>query len=330
MNHRGRWWVGVWIVLLGIMSPLPSGGARAAPRMFLDQCTGFDGEALRSALALEMQAAPLLLERNDLKLLVECPDAITSQLTVERRDGAPPQLRILDLGDVPSAMRVKLLAVAAVELLESAAAVAPAVAPPVPMLAPPRPTEVKVTARALPEQTRRWRPRAIEMGSRGGARLYRNQRTAMAMLSAAVSRHELELGVSGQAGFVRADLGTSDMGVAQSAQIRLFVAAATIGMRVACWRGFHGGLCVQGRVAGGAALARADSPYPWLQATNVVAPFGEGALAFEALRRTGIGDAALWLELGWAEGLVARSLGESVAELDGAFASIGMAIRWGR
>src|SRR5206468_2685584 len=59
---------------------------------------------------------------DELTLEIQCPDAQSALVTVAMKSPAMPLARHLDLGEVPSDLRVKLLAVAAAELIAAARA----------------------------------------------------------------------------------------------------------------------------------------------------------------------------------------------------------------
>src|SRR5262245_22540701 len=111
---------------LGLLA-IALAGTRAAadPAIVLDRCTTLDRVALRAAIERELAAARRDERRDELTLVVQCADTVTARLAVEPPPPALPLVRSVDLGEVPDELRPKLLAVAAVELIDGAIASRP-------------------------------------------------------------------------------------------------------------------------------------------------------------------------------------------------------------
>src|SRR5689334_15179051 len=109
-----------WLVAAALLCAASRAGAD--PVLVLERCTTLDPVALRTAIQRELAAARPDLRRDELILAVACPDSVTARLSIELPPPALPLGRSLDLGEVPGELRIKLLAVAAVELLDGAVA----------------------------------------------------------------------------------------------------------------------------------------------------------------------------------------------------------------
>ena len=122
--------------------------AEADPALVLDRCATLDPAALRAAIQRELAAARPDPRRDELILVVQCPDPVTARLSIQLPPPALPLGKSLDLGEVPSELRMKLLAVAAAELIDGAIALRSP--PPAPAPVDPGPARAPLPGERLP------------------------------------------------------------------------------------------------------------------------------------------------------------------------------------
>jgi hypothetical protein len=352
-----------WTVLAAISIASVTHTASAEPRVDLAACTAFDRQALRAAIDRELPSDPRLKAR-DFSIIVECPDLATARLRVEPvfADGAI--VRPIDLGEVPSNLRLKWIALVVAELIEVAAADTSGPAPISTSdgagTASPHGSSVSGTgsppqAGAQPPSTPQAMEvvhpqRVAELGTRepdvdtvgvragprseraptgiavtAGARFFSSTPTVLAQVGVEVALPWFRIGVRGALGDDSVSLGT----------LEPYVVTGTLARALACRTGATS-LCAVARVEGGVAgvIARAHSmPTSQVTATNSMAPYGQASLAGELARTWATWSLVASLEVGWAEGYVAQTQpvngGRSdVAALAG-FVTIGtLGARW--
>ncbi|HUJ60636.1 MAG TPA: hypothetical protein VLX92_19175 [Kofleriaceae bacterium] len=294
--------------------------ANAEPRVELARCTAFDVRALRVAIDRELPTDPALRTR-DFAIVVECPDLATASLHVEPVPADGAIARTVDLGEVPTDLRLKLLALAVAELVEVAASdtsgpapqvlvpvtdtIAPVIRPapraPPPRIAaaPPPDLEQVVSTGAPAPHPARW-----SLAPSVGMRLYTSTPTALAQAGAELALPWLRIGVRGALGTGSDALGS----------FRPYLATATVARDLAC----RAGLCLVARIEGGVAgvTARPASTAVAI-AHDASAAYGQATLAGELVHRFTGWSVLASIEAGWAEGLIARAGGRDAAALAG-------------
>jgi hypothetical protein len=320
--------------------------AAAQPRVDLDRCV-LDAGSLRKAIDAEL--ATIKPERvaaiGDRAIVVECPDAVTAHLRLEPGfDG--PLARSVDLGEVPGELRLRLVALAVVELTEAAALIAIATPPttepepdpdppsttprttpadPAPLREPTPPAFVEpvrdeppvahVTARrALGEPSR---PKLM-VSPRLGIRIYASQPVPMIDAATDVVIGPFAVGAGIAAGQTDDTLGT----------VRPILVTAIAGVTLACWRSNALELCASTRGRAGAAIAASSSSMTGVVADTATVPYvelaGQIELAWQRRRTSMIAFA----EGGWSRGLIAYADNRDVVHLDGALLTTGVGVRW--
>ena len=150
--------------------------AVAAPRVDLDRCTSYDAAELARAIDNEL---PIDAGAHPYVVVVQCPDLVTAIMNVEPVPATGSIGRALDLGEVPSDLRLKLLALAVAEMVKIAATLPPPTAPAptrplITMAMPPRhiaPKVAPVTSTAI-ERVTPAAPQSFSLSPRLGVRMF--------------------------------------------------------------------------------------------------------------------------------------------------------------
>jgi hypothetical protein len=315
--------------------------AAAEPAIVLDQCTSFDRVALRAAIERELAAAPPDPRRDDLTLVVQCPDTVTARLSVELPPPALPLVRSLDLGEVAGELRPKLLAVAASELIEGALAAprppapdepAPAdastaTAPPAPAPAPAAPSASTGAATAIAPAGPRPPPTGVRADlaasprpavvPRLGMRLYVRKPIPFAHLAVDYERRWFAVGVAGSIGATDVTLGS----------LTAYLATASASTRPLC-AGGDGRVCLRARGELGLAAVTVHPASDMVVARNAHALYAQLGLVLDAERAFGAVSALAAVEAAWAEGLVAVAQDRPAIQLDGTVVTVLVGMRW--
>ena len=268
---------------------------------------------------------------DELTLAVACPDAVTARLVIELPPPALPLTRSLDLGEVPDELRIKLLAVAAVELIDAAVAARPPAPPPQPAgaapaapapsgeppLEPPaRPTAPRDAALAAERHAPApGAPDAIV--PRMGVRVFPRKAVPLMHLGFDYERRWFSAGLSATVGSAEVELGS----------VSAFVVTITAGTRPLC-TGRATRACVRARGELGLARARGRAFQPEIMERDVFAPYSQLGLELRAERAFGSISAMLAVEGGWAQGIVATAQTQTVLQLAGAVATAVVGLRW--
>jgi hypothetical protein len=330
-----------WVVA----SVVISAPAIAQPRVDMQRCV-LDAAALKKAVDAEL--ATIKPERSsavgDRAIVVECPDAVTAHLRVEPAFGDGPLARTVDLGEVPGELRLRLVALAVVELTEAAAMIVlatPATSQPAPPPATPRtsaidPTPLRDPQPAFVEPTRVDAPvantaitsrsalgdrrrRTSMIAPRVGVRVYASRPVLMADVGVDVVIGPFAVGGGVAGGQISDELGT----------VRPILATAAAGVTLGCLRPQRVEICASGRGRAGVAIAQSSTAMPGIIADSAVAPYLELAGQLElAWRRPQVPAVFAFAETGWASGLVALSDGRDVVHLDGPLVTAGAGLRW--
>ncbi len=340
--------------MIGLAVLARSGAAR--PRVELARCEAFDTFEVRRAIDDALRTT--LRERShDFIVIVDCPDPVTAHLRVEPSATGDALVRSLDLEEVPSDLRFKLLALAVAELSEIAVATetrstrpiarprwrpgsrdasgssaanmsfrSDDVAPHLATIAP-QPSEPRIAAlagigpageRVRSRSEATTSPRASSwISPRVALRVYPSTGTSLVELGGDLGLRSFRIGIAGAIGRTSDLLGT----------LHPWLVIATAARPLAC-RGDVTEACGLVRIAAGAAGVTARSTMAGAVARDAMTPYGEVGLAGELGHRFGAWRAIVRIDAGWAEGLVARSAGREVASLAGFFVAGALGARW--
>jgi hypothetical protein len=304
--------------------------ASAEPAMLLDRCPAFEPAALRASIDRELAAAREPI-RDDLALRVECRDPFTVRLIVHS-----PQLTLehgLDLGEVETELRARLLVLSAVELLKVASAPrgpdgrlavpADVVVTPQP---PPKPAPVRVArvepdvtvAKQAPRDHRE--PRVFAIAPRAGVRVFSDQPVPLAHLAVDLEWWRFSLGLSGSAGSTDDALGS----------LRPYLATVTASAQLSCFAGRRDRACLRVRGETGLAAVTARGTTNAVRATDASAFYGQLGLGIDAEHAFGALAALLAVDAAWAEGLVVTAQSRTPVRLDGPAFTTVIGVRWRR
>jgi hypothetical protein len=335
---------------LSLGGVLATRAAVADPRVDLDRCDALDRVALRRAVDAEL--AGIAAEKRaavDKVVVVECPDAVTAHLRLDPAPASGPIARSLDLGDVPGALRSRLVALAVVELVEVGALVAarveqtpPGPPPPTAPLDATRPDPVDPTPLEAPGT----RTAALD-GATAGIAAAAPRDTERRDLGPLATRRALLDGgpwLSGRAIAARAGVrfytahtvpmldagvelvqGALSVGVTGAVgqaddplgSVTPFLVAGTAALALACTRAQRLEACASGRLTAGLAGATASAPDPAVEAAAATAPYVQVGAQLELAWRGRHRAVSLTLEAGWAEGLIITADDRRVAQLAG-------------
>lgn len=297
--------------------------AAAEPVLVLERCTALDAEALRAAILHELAARPDP-RRDELILAVQCPDAVTARLALTPPPPAAPVTRSLDLGEVPGELRIKLLAVAAAELIDGA--VASRHPPPAPAPIDPGPARPALPGERLPGSLTRAgevaapapAPRAHDaLVPRLGLRVFPAKPVPLAHLALDYERRWFAVGVA-------MSIGSNDVALGSVSALLVTAGASTPPLCA----GAASRACLRARGELGLARAKARPTAPMVVAHDARAPYAQLGLALDLERAFGSLAALVAVEAGWAHGLIATSQAETAIQLDGAVFTMLVGLRW--
>lgn len=307
-----------WLAISSVV--VTSSVAAADPVVLLDQCTAFDRTALHAAIQRELAASQV---KHDVTLVVACPDAVTAHLSIEPEMGLA---RTLDLGEVPGDLRVKLLAVAAVELVvvadpakaQGPASERPAEAPP--LVAPavePAPPGMKavdrIAERDVPAPRRR-----LALTPRIGVRMFTSRTSPMPHLAIDAEIDRLAFGAIATRGTdVQDPLGT----------LTPYLFAVAGSYQLGCW-GDVELACMRARLEMGVAGVSARSYTPMVTASDASAFYAQAALSLDIEHSFGAVAVIAVADAGWSEGLVATVQDREPVRLAGFTITTVLGVRW--
>jgi hypothetical protein len=312
--------------------------AHAEPAIELARCTAFDETKLRHAID---RALPASAARTDsFAIIVDCPDLVTAHVHVEPAFADGPIARSLDLGEIAGDLRIQLLALAIAEVIEVAATARPAEviadaprAPPVrgeprdPLpLADAEPREPEPPRRVAIREDRiddspRERPaaaspRAWTLEPHIAARDFAATGTLLTGGGVELGLPWLRIGIDAATAEVVDPLG----------RLRPWLVTASIAREVAC-AGRATQLCAIVRVAGGVAGVSVTAPAT-VSARSMVAHYAQAGAVAELAHRFAGWSVAADAEVGWADGLIARSAGRDAISLAGVTMTGALGVRW--
>lgn len=306
--------------MLGVVAA--STPAVADPVVLLDKCTAFDRAALHAAIQRELVASQA---KHDVTLVIACPDAVTAHLSIEPDMGLS---RTLDLGEVPGDLRVKLLAVAAVELVvvaDPAKAAGPASeraadAPPLPAVATVEPAPVEpapvdtIAARDVPPPA----ARRFALTPRIGVRVFTSRTTPMPHIAIDAEIDRLAFGATATRGTdVQDPLGT----------LTPYVLTVAGSYRLGCW-GDVELACMRARLEAGVAGVSARAYTPMVTASDASAFYAQAGLAVDIEHSFGAVAFLAVAEAAWSEGLVATVEDREPVRLAGLTLTTVLGVRW--
>jgi hypothetical protein len=306
--------------------------ARAAPAIALDACAPLDQVALRAAIERELAAEPppaVAALRSELTLAVACSDAQSARIAVQPPRPALPLVRYVDLTEVPRELRLKLLAVAAAELLDAAVAARlpppPPVAPvaraaPIPPARPtappaPAPAPAAVRARAAAPPPAPGRLRGIDL--RLGTRHFHDQNGFMAVAAVDSQWRWLSVGLTAARGTTQVELG----------ELIAYLAAITAAGPAAC-AGGRVRACLRARGEAGVVEVRGRPVSADVVATTARERYLQLGALLSAELALGPVVALVGVEGAWAAGIIATAGGSDAVTLDRALATVTAGVRW--
>jgi hypothetical protein len=314
---------------LCLVCVLHASTARAElPVIDLVRCETF-GDELRAAISAEIEA--IAVERDvtigDRTIVISCPDAVSAHIEIQPPPASGPLTRRLHLGDIPDALRVRLIALATAELADVASRlhVAPttttsstsmtASAPSVPLV-----TRVERSAAPpLPNLADGSPPDSLALMPRAGMRTFAAQAPWLVELGAEASLGPYGLGIVAATGAAGDPLG----------RVRGYLVALAATARVAC-TGERFAVCVGARAEVGLAVAIAEGRAADVMAADARAPYVAGAGDVVASYSLGAWTLTAGATLGWAEGLIARASDRIPLRLDGMMIGGAVGLRWQR
>ncbi len=300
--------------------------AEADPALVLDRCPAFDPADLRAAIQRELAASRPDPRRDELTLSIQCPDAVTARLEIALPPPALPLGRSLDLGEVPGELRLKLLAVAAVELLDGAIAAPPPPppepAPPAEPPPPPAPASPREAARVVasperPPEAPAASPSREALVPRIGLRVFPEAPVPLAHLSIDYERRLFSIGIS-------ATMGSNDVALGS---VSALIVNATGATRPLCV-GDASRACIRARGELGFARVKARASRAMVVASDARAPYAQVGLAVDLEHAFGALAALIAVEGGWAYGLTATAQSETAIQLDGGVVTVLAGLRW--
>ncbi len=310
--------------------------AAADPTLVLDRCTTLDPDALRAAIQRELAASRPDPRRDELILAVACPEPMTARLSIELPPPALPLGRSLDLSEVSPELRIKLLAIAAVELIDGAVAVRHP--PPPPAAIDPGPARAPLPGERLPGlpggPTGEPRPPALApvrlredraasrhasdaLVPRVGMRLFPKKPVPLAHLAIDYERRWFSIGAA-------ASIGSNDVELGSVSAVIVTASASTQPLCI----GGASRACVRARCELGIARVTARANSPMIVARDARSPYTQLGLAVDLEHAFGSLAALIAVEGAWAEGLVAVSQSEPAVQLDGAVVTVLGGLRW--
>jgi hypothetical protein len=301
--------------------------AQADPAINLDRCATLDHALLHAAVDREIAVLPPANRVDDATLVVECSDGATAHISVVAHSSTLVLARDLDLGEVPADLRIKLVAVAVAELVETAAARGKERAlAPWTEAAPPARAAVHARTMERPElaiskQVRRddhAAARSIVIVPYGGVRAFASRPVPLAYTAFEVELHRLALGIAGSFGTTHDTLGA----------LTPYLVTATASSSPACV-GVSDRVCARLHGELGVAGVRASAASSVVVASNAVAPYAQLGLGSEfehSLGSTfGVGFA---IDAAVAKGLIAASQDRTPVRLDGLAITATVGLRW--
>lgn len=341
--------------------------AAADPRVDLEKCSALDRTALRRAVDAELAGIDdtKLAAVGDRAVIVDCPDAVTAHLQLDPQPTSGPIARSLDLGEVPTELRPRLVALAVVEVVEVAALIGtgPVEPPPVPdhskppdphttgepidptplAPTPPPPTPPAAgfaddTAAGPGAGTSRMidRPAGPPLPIRraladGGALLRGRSYVPRVGVRIYPSRAVpmLDGGFELIQGVVSIGV-TGAIGQTDDplGTVRPYLVAVTGGLTLACSRTGALEACASGRVAGGLAGIDASSADPTITAHGMTAGYVELGGQVELAWRGRDRAGVLAIDAGWSEGVIALAGMREAARLAGTVVVTTLGVRW--
>jgi len=339
--------------LVAALAALGAVAARAHATELSVDCPSIGEQALAQALAAELADHPAA-RAPALRVAVTCPSGDAAQIVIESADAR--RTRVIDLRDVPRELRVRLVALAVAEamalLVTSAAPAAPAPAVPSAGSSATPPTPAPTTEQTQAPTTEQT-PMPVQTPTRFTPHAASPQASAVAVsrsaslaqtAPAASPRFELVPSVGLRAygpGFHVVPLFATDVGVGRwsfgasaltltasvaTGDVRLSVVAAGAGAQLACAETAVR-LCLGLRADAGVTWASVSSVRAGALGRDVTAPYlALAARTVLSLPAAGT-SARMLVDVGWAEGLIARAENEEVARADGFFVALGLGVR---
>jgi hypothetical protein len=295
-----------WLVALAVVCA--SGRVAADPAIVLVRCAAIDLVGLKDALAAELTAAPPERWLAHPTIVVHCSDAMMVHVAVEPRHGLPIA-RSLDLDEVPDELRLKFLAIAAVEMM----AIDQQWPPRARVALASRPPPLALIARTGTQSSS---PTAA-ITPRAGVRWYGGD--PLAHVAVDVDLRWLSIGLAGSMGSTDYDIGS----------VTPYVLTATASTPALCAGRFTRG-CLRGRGEFGLAGVTARGAGAMVRARDASVPYAQLGVRLDGERLFGSLSGVVAIEAGWAEGLIANIEDRDPVRLDGLALTVLVGLRWRR
>lgn len=341
MSWQGRFVLGV-LAAGAVVVGAP--GVLASPRVQLERCIGLDRFELARAVERELAASAASLQASGLIVSASCADGVTATVRVTEAGSARVVERTLALGEVAAELRPRLLALVAVELVESWIAAPPGAGEPEriasPGTAPPALVAVTPAASAPPPSPATSAFRTAEPMERGGraidvdlgARIYLETPNPLLQLAVEVELPWLAVGAVGAIGSALApesEVPTFSGGYeTELGRFHPYLLGLAARRSIDCLRTRRSALCLQVRLELGFASMYAADLSPGVELHVSPAMYGQGLVGLEGRRVLSVLEGVARLELGWAEGAVFYGFEEKVSSFDGIVAALSLGIRY--
>jgi hypothetical protein len=299
-----------WLAVIAVACA--SSRAAAEPAIVLVRCAALDLIALRDALEVELAVAPTRNQPpGEPTIVVHCSDAMMAHVAIEPLRGIPIA-RTLDLGEVPDRLRIKFLAVAAVEMI----AIDEPSPSPAKLVVVDRGEPLAIVARS---GTRSAAPTASTAAivPRLGMRWYARTAAPLAHAAVDVELGRFALGLASSIGSTDYEIGS----------VTPYVVTATASTRSLCTgRSTRGCIRAHGELGVAGVMSRRASSM--VIAHDARAPYAQLGIGLDGEHALGALSAVIAIDAAWSEGLIATVEDRRPVRLDGAVLTVLAGLRW--
>lgn len=300
------------LALAALLLLAASSSAFASPELRLERCIGVDRGELGHAIERELESSPASAAAQQLVISASCEDGARASATVlitERSKRREAQ-RVLALDEVAAELRPRLLAMVAVELAESLLATPE---PPAPVVAPAPATIPSPALQAVRSSRRSPARRSFGVALGSGTRIYEGAPDPLHEISLELESPWITAGLVGAIGSsIKSDY-EDYIGHSETARFRPYLAGLTLRRQIYCLTTQRNALCLAAHLEGGFTAITDDELPPAFQSYTDRSLYLLGAAVLEGRRRIGPFEAALRLELGWADGSAVTPIVEYVS-----------------
>jgi hypothetical protein len=320
---------------------LSTAPAQAGPRLLLERCVAFDRTELLRDVKRELAVLPAATADRWVVSLI-CDDAVTAIVRVESQDSRQIAERAVDLGEVSSDLRPRLIGVVAASLIEAVLAAPASVQDTTAVTAAPSEDDVRPPAREIAPAVMSTvalargptspgavsKPREVRLALTTGARLYVESPRPLLQLGAEIDLGFLAVGlVAAVSTGVAPEVGGPYYFTGDE-RFHPYLGAVSLRRALGCRRGRGNELCLHLRLEGGLTVVTVELSRPDRGFGPELGRFAAATVAFEARRQIRAVDAGLWLEVGWSEGTTAHIPGDTLVSFGGVVAMTHLGLRW--